>query len=242
MRASRDTRRRCILGVFAHPDDETIASSGTFARYVRDGVVVYVATTTRGELGTLGAGEAVIAREQLPAIREAELRAALEMCGAQPPILLGYSDQGLKDADFEELVGKVVSVMNEVTPDAVITFGPTGISHHEDHIIIHQAATEAFHQWRATADPEPRLFYLAIPEAIAKGLELDLHESELRPTVLVDVSPYWSLKVRALRTYRSQKDMRELAEMLESSPWQFEAYHQAYPLRHGGRVASDLWE
>ena len=29
--------RRCILGVFAHPDDETSGCAGTFAKYARQG-------------------------------------------------------------------------------------------------------------------------------------------------------------------------------------------------------------
>lgn len=41
--------RRCILGVFAHPDDETSCAGGTFSRYAREGVAVYVVTATRGE-------------------------------------------------------------------------------------------------------------------------------------------------------------------------------------------------
>jgi LmbE family N-acetylglucosaminyl deacetylase len=41
--------RRCLLGVFAHPDDETSCAAGTFARYAREGVAVYVVTATRGE-------------------------------------------------------------------------------------------------------------------------------------------------------------------------------------------------
>ena len=46
--------RRCILGVFAHPDDETSCAGGTLSRYARAGVEVYVATATRGEQGILG--------------------------------------------------------------------------------------------------------------------------------------------------------------------------------------------
>ena len=46
--------RRCILGVFAHPDDETSCAGGTFSRYARAGVDVYVATATRGSRACWG--------------------------------------------------------------------------------------------------------------------------------------------------------------------------------------------
>ena len=46
------TQRR-ILGVFAHPDDETSGAAGTFAHYTRQGIEVQVVTATRGAaLGT----------------------------------------------------------------------------------------------------------------------------------------------------------------------------------------------
>jgi len=84
--------RPCILGVFAHPDDETSCAGGTLSRYAQAGVDVYVATATRGELGMLGTNGQVVRREDLPGVREAELRTVLHMYGAKPPIILGYRD------------------------------------------------------------------------------------------------------------------------------------------------------
>ena len=65
-------RRRCILGVFAHPDDETSSSAGTFARYAREGVDIYVATATRGERGTLRLHRGALRPRPQPAHRIAE--------------------------------------------------------------------------------------------------------------------------------------------------------------------------
>lgn len=45
-----DDRRRLLL-VHAHPDDETITTGGTIARYVAEGVEVTVLTCTLGEEG-----------------------------------------------------------------------------------------------------------------------------------------------------------------------------------------------
>ena len=115
--------RRCILAVFAHPDDETSASAGTFPKYAREGVEIHVITATRGELGELGTGDLNIERHDLPAVREAELRAVLDLYGVNQPILLSYRDQGLITADFETLTQDVVRIMSSVRPDVVITFG-----------------------------------------------------------------------------------------------------------------------
>ena len=62
----------------------------------------------------------------------------------------------------------VAKTMGLARPDVVITFGPSGISNHDDHITIHKAAVEAFRRYRASADGTPRLFYVAIPKELAK--------------------------------------------------------------------------
>ncbi|MHB1063052.1 MAG: PIG-L family deacetylase [Georgenia sp.] len=45
------TERSGLLGVFAHPDDETLGAGGLLASAARAGVAVTVVTATRGELG-----------------------------------------------------------------------------------------------------------------------------------------------------------------------------------------------
>ena len=43
---------KSILGIFAHPDDETSGAGCTFTKFARMGANVTVNTATRGELGT----------------------------------------------------------------------------------------------------------------------------------------------------------------------------------------------
>jgi len=242
MERSQQKPRRCILGVFAHPDDETSGAAGTIARYVREDVDVHITTATRGELGSLGFGETKVKRRDLPDVREAELRSVLEMYGAHPPTLLGYRDQELALTDFEELVGKVESVMRQVQPDVVITFGPLGISYHEDHITIHRATREAFHRYRTSREKEPKLFYVAISKKAVARLELDLDGPDADPTTIIDISEDKPLKIEALRTYRSQEDAQRLAEMFESEPLSAEGFHQAYPPAETGRISTGFWD
>ena len=41
-----------ILGVFAHPDDETFCAGGTFEKYITSGAEVMVVSATHGEAST----------------------------------------------------------------------------------------------------------------------------------------------------------------------------------------------
>jgi len=162
--------RRCILGVFAHPDDETSCAGGTFSRDAHAGVEVYVATATRGEQGKLGTHGQEVTREDLPRVREAELRTVLQMYGARPPIFLGYRDREVSHANADELTAKIAAVMAVLTPDVVIAFGPMGLSGHPDHVAMHRATVVAFHRYRYHTTAQPRLYYKALLPAAMQAL------------------------------------------------------------------------
>jgi len=234
--------RRCILGVFAHPDDETSCAGGTFSRYAHAGVEVYVATATRGEQGTLGTNGQVVTREDLPRVRAMELCAVLQMYGARPPIFLGYRDREVSHANTDELIANIAAVMAAIMPDVVITFGPMGLSGHPDHVAVHRATVAAFHRYRHSTTAQPGLYYKALLPAAVQALGLTLAGPEVEPTVLIDISAQKALKVRALRTYTTQEDAQHLAGLIAQSLWAVEAFHQAYPPVSAGVLATGFWE
>ena len=218
-----------ILGIFAHPDDETTTSGGTLAMYASRGARVQVVTATRGELGTLGQDGKTYTREELPAVREAELRAVMRLIGAQEPILLDYRDQELDLADPGEVSDLMLTAMAELRPDAVITWGPNGISGHVDHVAVHKAAVEAFHRYRRTVAKFPRLYYVALPKEAAERFGLSVDGPEADPTVTIDIGEFLGVKARALRLYRSQQDAHEVAARVEEAQFTVETFHQAWP-------------
>ena len=146
---------RCrVLGVFAHPDDETFCAGGTFARYAGQGAEVMVVSATRGQAGQIrdaGAGD----RRTIAAVREAELRLACERLGVTRVRCLDHVDGALADAGFCALVEEVTEVIREFRPDVVITFGPDGGYGHPDHVTISAVTTAACRRAAARARPGP---------------------------------------------------------------------------------------
>ena len=165
---------RCrVLGVFAHPDDETFCAGGTFARYAGQGAEIMVVSATRGQAGQIrdaAAGN----RRTIAAVREAELRLACERLGVTKVRCLDHVDGTLADAGFPALVDEVTEVIREFGPDIVITFGPDGGYGHPDHVTISAATTAACQRAagpghgpdRTAARPlrrPPRLYYRHFP-------------------------------------------------------------------------------
>jgi LmbE family N-acetylglucosaminyl deacetylase len=134
-----------LLGVFAHPDDETFCAGGTFARYAKNGAEIMVVSATRGQAGQIRDAR-VGTRRTIAAVREAELRLACERLGVAHVRCWDYVDGTLAEAGFHRLVGQVVRVIREFRPDVVVSFGPDGGYGHPDHTAISAATTAACRQ------------------------------------------------------------------------------------------------
>jgi len=203
-----------ILAVFAHPDDESTFLGGTIPKYVQQGVVVDLICATRGEKGN---------RLDLPVnmdlgdAREAELRAAAAVIGIRNIHFLGYIDGDLVGANIDEMANKVLEIMQQVQPKAVITFGPDGFTGHGDHVVIGEATTKAFNMLAANDGNQRKLYYVTIPESIVP--DADEYGITTRPdyevSTTIDISSYLEVKIRAVATHESQQDSRQFVEMLK---------------------------
>ncbi len=166
---------RRLLLVHAHPDDETIGTGATMARYAAAGAQVCLVTCTLGEegevlvpeLALLAAGHA----DQLGGWRIAELSAAMAELGVTDHRFLGgagrFRDSGMmgdpangkprafwradtEPAVFAAAVTALVEVIRQVRPQVLVTYDPQGGYGHPDHIMAHRVATAAA---TAAADP-----------------------------------------------------------------------------------------
>ncbi|MFC9834711.1 N-acetyl-1-D-myo-inositol-2-amino-2-deoxy-alpha-D-glucopyranoside deacetylase [Rhodococcus sp. NPDC127530] len=156
------SERRLLL-VHAHPDDETLTTGGTIARYAAEGADVHVLTCTLGEEGeVIGAEWAQLvadAADQLGGFRIGELTSALSCLGAgRPRFLLGaghFRDSGMAgtasaadprafvNADRDSVTAAMVAVIRELRPHVVVTYDPDGGYGHPDHIQAHTITTAA---------------------------------------------------------------------------------------------------
>jgi len=132
-----------ILSVWAHPDDETYLCGGLMARAVRNGSRVVCVTATRGELGSPDE-ERWPSGKPLADVRTKELEVALAVLGVTEHHWLDYPDGGCAAADQDEATGRVAELMAEVQPDTVLTFGPDGMTGHDDHISVSRWTASAF--------------------------------------------------------------------------------------------------
>lgn len=154
MKMQRDLPRR-LLGVWAHPDDEAYLSAGLMARVIDAGGTVTVLTATRGEKGTDDPHN--YDSDEFAEHRATELRSSLRELGVTDVRFLDLRDGECDFADDETVIDTISQVIEDVLPDAIVTFGPDGITNHADHLAVSRWTTEA---WRRSAHGE--LLYAAM--------------------------------------------------------------------------------
>jgi LmbE family N-acetylglucosaminyl deacetylase len=178
-----------LMGVFAHPDDESLGFGSTLARYAAEGVETYVLTATGGERGRfrgIRPGEAGHpGTAEVTRVREAELRAAAEALGVRELTLLGYHDGDLDRADPREAVARIAQHVRRVRPQVLVTFAPDGAYGHPDHIAICQfttaaaiAAADGDHAGegpRLAPHAVSKLYYMAWPKSTMSAYEQAFH-------------------------------------------------------------------
>lgn len=189
-----DNKSRMLV-ILAHPDDESFAVGGTLAKYADMGVQVVLLTATRGEVGIPG-----VESEKAGAIREKELLKAAKYLGIEV-YFLDYQDGELVNTDPEKLMEHISYWIDLVQPQAILTFGPDGVSGHADHVTISRVVTKVVEKYF----PQVCLLYIAPSEATVLGCGVtDPSVISDQPMVSVDISDYKINKIHAIQSHTSQ--------------------------------------
>ncbi len=195
-----DSAHRLML-VHAHPDDETIGSGATMARYAAaPDTHVTLLTCTLGEEGEILLPEvahlAADQEDRLGEHRMTELADAMAALGVTDWRLLGgpgaYRDSGMMGtpanerpdcfwrADLLAAATHVVAVIREVRPQVLVTYDDFGGYGHPDHINAHRVAmygltlaeAPSFRPDLGPAHSIDKVYWTAFPRSIMRaGIE-----------------------------------------------------------------------
>ncbi len=226
-----------LLGLFAHPDDESFGAAATLARAAREGTRVVIVTATPGDQG-YWPEEARASGRPLAEIRTEELRQACDLIGVARLEMLGFGDGTLASLPVATLEAAVLPILEQERPDSILTFGPRGITGHPDHIAIGRLATRAFYELQRQGMSQS-LFYLALHGAEAEAFGVT--GIEARPNTAVPVGDLLDVKLAALACHASQPDARDQAERWSRNPPETEVFYRAFPARGLTERISRLW-
>ena len=205
--AAHSTRR--LLVVVAHPDDEAFGCGSLLAHATAHGIQSTVVCATRGELGEPSPGSG-LGQEDLPVVRERELREACALLGVGRVEVLDYVDSGvdgdvagqsLAAADPGALCARIAELIDEILPDVVVTLDAS--DGHRDHAVVRDATLAALDL--VTRRPDRTYLSCLARSLMTEFTGLDsLGTPDEDLTTVVDVADLLNLRWRAIRAHASQ--------------------------------------
>ena len=221
---------RSLLLVHAHPDDESIGTGGTMAKYADDGARVTLVTCTLGELGEIIPPDLRhLFPDELGQHRIVELERACAALGVSDHRFLGgegrYRDSGMMglpdnddprcfwQANVDEAADALARIVEEVAADAIVTYDANGFYGHPDHIQAHRVTRRAHELAGGTA----KLYAIAMPRSVLaravelpadswfmKNQDLSVAVPDDQVTAEIDAARYLDAKRAAMRAHETQ--------------------------------------
>ncbi len=207
--------KRIVLAVGAHPDDIDIGSSGSVAKWIKEGGEAYYLVLTDGSKGS---EDRHISHQDLTKLRHAEQQKAADILGVKKVFFLDFVDGELENN--HKLRKEIVRIIRQVKPTIVICFDPTFVYddnrqfiNHPDHRVAGQATLDAVFPFARNVR--------TYPDLLEQGLEPHVVEEVLlvnfsKINFYVDISETIDLKMKAINCHTSQFiDMEKFLERIK---------------------------
>jgi LmbE family N-acetylglucosaminyl deacetylase len=192
-----------ILIVLAHPDDPEFFCGATIARWTAAGHTVIYWLITCGDKGT---SDRALSSEQLCSIRHQEQSAAARVLGVEQVHFLDYPD-GYLVPDLN-LRRDITRIIRTERPDVLVTCDPQTLFvgdirlNHPDHRAAGQATLDAVFP---AARDHLNFIELWRDEGLEPHNVREVWASvTLQPNVILDVTEFWEIKIKALFQHASQ--------------------------------------
>jgi LmbE family N-acetylglucosaminyl deacetylase len=191
-----------ILVILAHPDDPEFFCGATLAIWAKAGHNIHYFLMTNGNKG----GGPDITPEQLVPIRQAEQQKAAEMIGAKSVNFMDLEDGYLVPS--LDLRREIVRLIRREKPDVLVTCDPTllyswfGRVNHPDHRAAGQVVLDAVFPAAGNSHFFPELID---NENLQPHTPREVWVSlAANPTVTMEVTNAWEIKINALKEHKSQ--------------------------------------
>lgn len=172
------------MTIVAHPDDAELGAGGTLLRWRSQGASLVMVELTAGQLGTRGT----------PARRRQEALQAAQQLRPLARLCLGWEDGFFSQTESHLLT--LIDLIRRFRPQLIITNALA--DRHPDHP-------------RAAAFVERAAFLSGLPKIATnypphrpKRVLFMIQDRWLRPTFVVDITPFWAQKLQLVAAYHSQ--------------------------------------
>lgn len=187
-----------VLAIIAHPDDE-MKLSGTLTLQTRAGIAVTLAVALNGNMGGLMGAEPEVRAQT----RHQEMREACDILGLKME-WLGYGDDDFMERCYDDYGAVEMDFRNlfrRVDPQLLLIAPPNDYHHHHRKVSelalnssINASNANVKSEYPASSMIPWALYYAPLPG------------TPFVPSIYVDITSTYDLKVDALKAHKSQHD------------------------------------
>jgi len=179
-----------ILAFGAHPDDVELGCAATLAKALAQGKAVGIVDLTQGELGTRGT----------PEIRKEEAQKAATTLGISIRENLNFRDGFFVNDETHQL--KVMEKIRTYQPDIILCNTPKDrhIDHGRGNALVQDASFLSGLEKIEVRDASHTVLAPWRPKLILEYIQWN----ETIPDLIVDVSGFMEIKLKAIKAYSSQ--------------------------------------
>lgn len=186
---SVDDLKLDILIIAVHPDDAELGCAGTILKHVAEGKKVGIVDLTQGELGTRGTIET----------RYEEADLASKILGVSVRENLKMRDGFFKNDEAHQL--KVIEVIRKYRPEIVIANAM--VDRHPDHARASNLVNDSIflaglRMIETNFNGESQLPHR--PNLLLHFIQ----DYYIKPDIVIDITPFWDQKIKAVQAYKTQ--------------------------------------
>ena len=212
-------KKRSLVAIFAHPDDEAFGPGGTLALYSKTHDVFVICVT----LGQSGNNHHNGDTKNIAKIRSQELLNSAKILGIKKVFFLNYKDGALSNDKYHKIADEIQKITDKLKPEILLTFEERGVSGHIDHIAISMITHFVFFKVKYTK----KLMLFCISEKEAAEFRKDyfiyvpIGNNPSKVDKIVNTSSVYDIRVAAMKQHKSQmKDVIKILKIHEKLPHQ----------------------
>lgn len=188
------SKRKKILVIAAHPDDDILGCSATVARFIKEGYIAY----------TLILGEGVTARDKIRSRRKRgkellelkkQAKRANQIIGIKKVFFCDFPDNRFDTKPILCIIKAIEGIKKEVMPDIIYTHSSKDLN--IDHRITYNAVLTAFRPIKGESARE--IYSFEIPSSTEWN-----YPNVFNPNIFIDIADTIEKKIQALKCYKTE--------------------------------------
>jgi len=182
-------KKENVLVFCAHPDDHIFGPGATLARYARLGMNIYTYIFSYGEASLAWLKKKIAVEKRMNEVKKAD-----RIIGGKGIFFFGLKDRKCEEGiKKDKLIPKMKKIISKRRPSKIFTH--SSMDPHPDHRAINKAILEAVDKSRLKCD-------VYAFEEIWSPIRFGKRNM---PTMYVDVSDTFRIKIEAIKAFESQK-------------------------------------